>query len=97
VSQPRARGRHRNKPFSKFVDEVRERWRRHKVGGDVHLLLDPEQQSRLENWMEFQDYHLKRLEQFEKKQDELKKKLDDAQKEAEGTGTLGFDRAAEAY
>lgn len=60
------------------------------MGGDVRLLLDPEQQSRLENWMEFQNYHLKRLERFEKKRDELKKELDDARKKAEVS-----ERAAE--
>jgi len=65
------------------VDEVRERRRRHGVGGGVRLLLSPEQQSRLENWMEFQNYHLKRLEGFEKKRDKLKKELDDARKKAE--------------
>lgn len=75
----------RKRPFNEFVDKVCERQRRHKVGGDVHLQFDVEQQSRLENWMEFQDYHLQLHEGFEKKRDELKKKLDDARKEAEGT------------
>lgn len=65
--------------------------------GDVHLHFDVERQSRLENWIEFQDYHLQLHDGLEKKRDELKKKLDDTRKEAEGTSTPGFDRAAEAY
>lgn len=65
------------------MNEVRERRRRHGVDGDVRLLLSPEQQSRLENWMEFQNYHLKRLEGFAKSRDKLKKELDDARRKAE--------------
>lgn len=95
--QGRVRRYYRQRPFNAFVDKVCERQRRHKVGGDVHLQFDVEQQSRLENWMEFQDYHLQLHHGLEKKRDELKKKLDDARKEAEGTGTSRFDRAAEAY
>jgi len=59
------------------MDKIRDRQWRQKVGGNVCLLLDPEQQSRLENWMEFQYYHLQCFEQFEKEQDKLKKELDD--------------------
>ncbi|KAK4990624.1 hypothetical protein LTR66_006748 [Elasticomyces elasticus] len=77
-----------------FMDEVRERRRRHKVDSNICLLLDPEQQSWLENWMEFQNYHLKRLERFEKKRDKLEKDLDKARDKAENTNTGGSDRAA---
>ena len=65
------------------MDEVHKRRRRHRVGGDVRLLLSLEQQSRLENWIEFQNYHLKRIEGFGKKRDELKKELDNARKKTE--------------
>jgi hypothetical protein len=44
--------------------------------------------------MEFQNYHLKRLELFEKKRDELKE-LHGAQKKAADTDTAGSARAAE--
>lgn len=81
--QRKIRAYYRNNSFSSFVDEVRERRRRHGVGGDVRLLLGPEQQSRLENWIEFHNYHLKRLEGFGKMRDKLKKELDDARKKAE--------------
>ena len=74
-----ARVRSRNRPFSNFVDEVRERRQRHGLGGDVCLLLDLEKQSRLDNWIEFQNRHLKRLEQFKEERDKLKQELADAQ------------------
>lgn len=93
AAQLKARDRYRDKAFSKYAEEAVELRRRHEVGGEVRLLLDPKQQSRPENWMEFQNYHLKRLEQFEKKRDELKKELDDAQKQAEHIA--GWERAAE--
>jgi hypothetical protein len=76
--QGRDRARYRNKLFSNFVDKVRERRQRHKLGGDVRLLLDPKQQSGLENWMEFQNYHLKRLERFERRRDSLSDAWKDA-------------------
>lgn len=49
----------------------------------------------LNNWTEFQNYHLERFERFEKKRDGLKQELDDAQKKAEGTDAVGSERAAE--
>ncbi|KAL9118862.1 MAG: hypothetical protein Q9187_004584 [Circinaria calcarea] len=94
-SQSRVRRRFRNKPFSKFEDEVRERRRRHELGGDLRLIFDLEQQSRLENWIEFQHYHLKRFERVEKKRDGLKQELDEARKKAEDTDAAGSTRAAE--
>lgn len=95
ASQTRTRRHYRTRLFSELIDEISERRRRHKVGGEVRLLLDPKQQSRLENWMEFQNYHLKRFEQFEKKWDDLRKELDDAVKKVEDTDTAGYERAAE--
>ena len=44
--------------FPDFVCMVLDRRRRHGLEGDVHLLPDLKQQSRLENWMEYQNYHL---------------------------------------
>lgn len=79
------RDRYRKTPFSIFVDEVRDRRRWHGLGVDVHLLLDSQQQSQQENWIEFQNYYLKHHERLEKKRDGLKKELDDAQKEGGDT------------
>ncbi|KAF7507871.1 hypothetical protein GJ744_010035 [Endocarpon pusillum] len=39
-SQRRLRQRYRNKPFSIFLDQVRERRRAHGLNDNVHLLLD---------------------------------------------------------
>lgn len=58
-------------------------------------MFDPEKQSRLENWIEFQNYHLERLERFEKKRDGLKQELDKAQKKAEDINAAGSNDAAE--
>ncbi|KAI9781670.1 MAG: hypothetical protein M1816_002227 [Peltula sp. TS41687] len=94
--QRRIRAYYRNQSFSSFVDKVRERRKRHGVGGVVRLLLDPKQQSPLENWMEFQNYHLQRLENFEKERDKLRKELDekeldDAWKKVEVTERAAWD------
>jgi len=92
-----ARVRRRNRSFSDFVDEVRQRRATHGLGGHVCLLLDIEQQSRLDNWIEFQNRHLKRLERFERERAMLKQELDDAQKLVGGWNTtcpkLGPTRA----
>lgn len=82
-----AGARCRNRPFSNFVDEVRERRQRHGLGGDVRLLFNTEQQSQLDNWIEFQNHHLKGLERLEKKRDMVKQGLDDAQKLAGNKNT----------
>jgi hypothetical protein len=92
ASQTRVRDRYRNK-LCTYVDEVHERRRRHGLDDDVHLLLDS-QQSRQENWIEFQNYHLKHHERLKKKRDGLKKDLD-AQKRASETDTEGSKRATQ--
>ena len=84
--------RHRN--FSEFVDQVRQRRRRHGLGGNVCLQLDLEQ-GRLETWIEFQDWHLQRLEGFEKHRDKLSKELNNTRGEAEDTGATEVAEACE--
>lgn len=95
ASQTRIRHRFRNESFSKFEDEVRERRRRYQLSGDVRLTLDSKQQSQLENWIEFQNYHLERLERFEKKIGGLKKGLNEARKKVENADTADLERAVE--
>ncbi|KAI4100499.1 MAG: hypothetical protein L6R37_005450 [Teloschistes peruensis] len=63
-----------------FIDEIRSRRRGHGLDDNVHLLLDPQQQSGQQTWIEFQDYHLKLHERQEKKRDEILKALDSTQK-----------------
>jgi len=84
---------YRQKPFSEFAKKVRNRRAKHNLRGDVHLQYDVNQQSRLESWTEFQDYHLQLHEGLEK---DLKE-LDGLRTEAEHTGSRGFDRAVKAY
>jgi hypothetical protein len=62
---------------------------------NVHLLLDSQQQSRQQNWIEFQDHHLKHHEWQKMKRYELQKDLDDAQKGAGDTDIEGSERAAQ--
>lgn len=87
-----ARAYFRNKPYSRFVGEVCERRRKYNLGGDVRLLMDPKQQSRLENWMEYQDYHLIRFEELEKEQVKSKQRLNSARSD---TNTAGSEHTAQ--
>ncbi|KAL8724032.1 MAG: hypothetical protein Q9166_008168 [cf. Caloplaca sp. 2 TL-2023] len=87
ASQIRVRSRYPKEQFSAFVDEVRERRRRHGLGGGVRLLVDLQQQSQQENWIEFQNYHLKRHDRLEKERDGLK--------EAGNMATIGSGRTAQ--
>lgn len=91
--QARTRDRYREKPFSTFVDKVRERRQKQGLDGDVHLLLDWRTQNRLENWIEFQNYHLKCHERLAKKREELKKELDEAQERLSDNDTVGSEWA----
>ena len=86
--------RFRNDSFDEFVDEVRERRRRHGLSGDVRLLSDLRQQRQLEKWIEFQNYHLIQLERFEAEQDKSKQSLYDTWKLASDTNASGSKRAA---
>ncbi|CAO1596150.1 hypothetical protein XANCAGTX0491_000004 [Xanthoria calcicola] len=72
----RLRYRYRNKSFALLEDEIRQRRRAHGLDDTVHLLLDPQQQIRQQNWIEFQDYHLKLHESQEKRRDGWQKDLD---------------------
>ncbi|MCJ1464627.1 hypothetical protein MMC07_003240 [Pseudocyphellaria aurata] len=87
LGQRWARANYRNKPFSRFIGPVCERRRKYNLCGDVRLLMDPTQQSQLENWMEYQDYHLVRFEKFEKEQDKTKQQLNSARKLVNDTNT----------
>ena len=78
--QMNCRAQHRRKPFADFVAEARERRLKHGLDGDVHLLLDPKKQNRFENWLEFQNFNLIRLEELENQRKMLENKLADSVK-----------------
>lgn len=74
--QKRVRHYYPQKRFSKFLNTVRKRREKHNLEGNVHLRFDVRQQSTLKNWTNFQDYHLQKLENLEKKRKDLKKNYD---------------------
>ena len=94
--QRKIRQYYRYKPFSDFEEKVRERRRRHQLGGDVRLRSDSGQQSRLDNWIEFQNYHLHIYEGLEKERDDLKEELNVAQKKVEGADAADLEQMLEA-
>lgn len=75
IFQKRIRHFYRNKSFGTFVNNVIQRRQKHELDGEVHLLRDVAQQHQIDDWMEFQDYHLQRLERFEKELEVWKTKV----------------------
>ena len=65
----RAYQRQTRRRFKDFETTLRQRRQRHGLDGPVSLNADLEQQSALERWIEFQNYHLARLEALEKQRD----------------------------
>jgi hypothetical protein len=75
-SRKRQAGNRSQKPsFGMFVDQVHRRRQVQGLSGNFDLVLDMNRQNQLGNWVEFQDYHLKGLEQLEMKRDNLKQDL----------------------
>ena len=72
--------------FGDFMQKVRDRRRRHGLKGHVCLRPDPKQQSQLETWIEFQNYHLDIHERLEEEMTNDRQGLDMARKKLE-TGT----------
>ncbi|QPG95331.1 hypothetical protein C2857_000165 [Epichloe festucae Fl1] len=75
ASQRNIRRGFRDNSFSKFVDAVRDRLQKHGINEQVNLGLDLEKQTHLQTWIEYLHHNLKRMEQFEKRRDRLKKEL----------------------
>ncbi|KAI9784909.1 MAG: hypothetical protein M1835_003472 [Candelina submexicana] len=61
--------------FSEFQQKVLERRWRHGLDGDVQLLEEQSKQSKLDDWMEYQDYELREYERLEKKFKEAQAQL----------------------
>ena len=93
-SQQRLRHRYRNQPFSSLLDKVIELRRAHGLDDNVLLLLDPQQQSRQQNWVEFQHYHLKLYEWQKRERDGLQQKLDNYRREAGDGDREGSEHTA---
>ncbi|KAL8744022.1 MAG: hypothetical protein Q9190_003690 [Brigantiaea leucoxantha] len=56
----------RHKRFPEFRQEVVERRRRHGLDGDVQLFEERDKQSKLDDWIEYQDYELGIYERLQK-------------------------------
>ena len=80
------------KTFPDFQDKVRDRRQRYGLKGDVCLCLDARQQSRSENLIEFQNFHLENQDRLEKELKYDREKLDALLKES-ATGASGLDVA----
>ncbi|KAK7536749.1 uncharacterized protein J3D65DRAFT_353036 [Phyllosticta citribraziliensis] len=70
--------------FSRYQDELRLRRRKHRLQGDVSLAADVNSQTFLQNWIEYQDHHLRRFEQAERNLEQAKREY--------GPGTFGYFR-----
>lgn len=79
--------------FTQFTEEVCERRRRHNLPKDVCPRFDPKEQTRHENWVEFQHYHLLRYEDLEKDVETEAKKLNTATEELRVAAGLDLERA----
>ena len=80
--------------FNTIIDDVRERRRRCELDGVVNLIPDLKQQTRQQNWLEFQNYHLRQHERLEKKRDKLIAKVGSAHKNVGNMNTVVFEHAA---
>lgn len=63
---------------------------------DIRLRFNLGQQSRLENWIEFQNYHLHIHEGLEKERDDLKEELEVARKKVEDADAADLEQMLEA-
>ncbi|KAI9844978.1 MAG: hypothetical protein M1837_005122 [Sclerophora amabilis] len=79
----------RNK-FDEYQQKICDRRRRHGLEGDVELSRDRNHQSKLANWMEYQDYEYQGIETFEKKIEGAHREVESAQKALEEAGLPGF-------
>ena len=67
--------------FHEFIDQVRARREKHGLDGDVRLLPEPDQQSWLENWVEFQNYHLMEYEKIFTRMDDERERIAEIERE----------------
>ncbi|MCJ1382857.1 hypothetical protein MMC17_005970 [Xylographa soralifera] len=77
--------------FPEFQQNVLERRRRHGLDGDVQLLEKRDEQSKLDDWMEYQDYELRVYEGFEKDLKETQERLASRRKILAEAGLPAFE------
>ena len=79
------------------MDQVRERRRRHGLSGDLRLRFSLDEEDRkLEDWIEFQAFHIQfYIEKLEMKLDRLKAERDELWKMADSADAAVYKRAFE--
>ena len=77
--------------FPEYPQRIRDRRQRHGLEGDVELLEEFDKQSKLQNWVEYQDSQYQTLEKLEKKIKEAQAKAEAMRKAADEAGVPGFD------
>ena len=77
--------------FPEFQQKVLERRRRHGLDGDVQLLEDRDKQSKLDDWMEYQDYELRTYEGLEQYLKETQARLASRREALAEAGISAFE------
>lgn len=78
--------------FSAYQQKVHERRCRHGLEGQTTPHGDRDEQSKLDNWMEYQDYEYAILEKFEKDIKDTQVRLDAARKVLRDAGISGYEK-----
>lgn len=81
--------------FPEFQQKVLERRRRYGLDGDVQLLEEQDKQSKLDDWMEYQDYELREYERLEKDFKEAQARLASRRKALAEAGISAFEEIQE--
>ena len=77
--------------FPEFQQKVLERRRRHGLDGDVQLLEEQDKQSKLDDWIEYQDYELLEYERLEKDLEQTQARLTSRRKALADAGLSAFE------
>lgn len=81
--------------FSDYQRVVNDRRQKHNVEGDANLRPDRSEQSALDDWLEYQNYHLHSLEILEISFKNAEEVLDAAKRKSGEVGDLGVEDALE--
>ena len=79
--------------FDRFIEAARERRRRHRLVPEVRFNPNPNEQTRVETWVEFQNYHLHYQEGLEKRVEVESQGLRTAERNLEGAVDHELDHA----
>ena len=77
--------------FFKFQEVLQERRRKHGLDGDLHLCEEVADQSKLEDWMEYQNYELRKYEAMEERLKKAQERLTYRRKALAKEGYSAFE------